>query len=225
MNKAFFLSIFVVVGAAGGVAAYYWNQATQLPDWYAPSTQGLTNDVGTASDLLANKLGETQDFQSSRSITLSEAEVNQMVIGAIAQTPQTAQLLEAAKGVNTSLENNRIESGMVINLSDIPAGALPSEGQQALSQLTERFPMLANRDVYIGIQGSPRVEEGRLVLDDNTVVTIGRFQLPLADLANQMGLSQGQIEEQLAQALVQNGVALEDLQIQDGQVVISGSAL
>lgn len=214
--------MFVVVGAVGGVAAYYWNQATHLPDWYAPATQQLPSEVGSASDLLASKLGEAQ---TAGSITLSEAEVNQMVIGAIAQAPQAAQLLEAAKGVNTTLENNRIESGMVVNLSDIPLSALPSEGQQALSQLTERFPVLANRDVYVGIQGSPRIENGRLVLDDSTVVTIGRFQLPLADLANQMGLSQRQIEDQLAQALTQNGIALEDLQIQEGQVVINGSAL
>lgn len=216
--------MFVAAGAAGGVAAYYWNQATHLPDWYAPSAQGLPDEVGTASDLLANKLADGP-AQASRSITLSEAEVNQMVIGAIAQTPQAAQLLDAAKGVNTSLENNRIESGMVVNLADIPADALPDEGQQALNQLTERFPLLANRDVYVSIQGSPRVEAGRLVLDDNTIVTIGRLQLPLADLASQLGLSQRQIEDSLAQALVQNGIALEDLQIQEGQVVISGAAL
>jgi hypothetical protein len=223
VNKAFFLSVFVVFGAVGGVAAYYWNQATHLPTWYTASSQPLPEGVGSANDLLVQKLATAGAANAPVSITLTEAEINQVVLGAIAQEPATAQLLSAAKGINTSLENNRIESGMVVNLSDIPPGALPAQGQQALTQLTQRFPILADRDIYIGVKGSPQVEGGRLVLGNDTVVTIGRFQLPLADLASQLGLSQGQLEAQLGQALAQSGIALQDIQIQNGQVVISGS--
>ncbi|MBD2257540.1 hypothetical protein [Pseudanabaena sp. FACHB-2040] len=224
MNKAFFLSVAVVFGVVGGVAAYSWTRATHLPTWYTAASQPLPEQVGTANDLLVSKMVTTDSADAPLSITLTEAEVNQVVLGAIAQEPSTAQLLEAAKGINTSLENNQIESGMVVNLSDIPPGALPAQGQQALSQLTQRFPVLADRDIYIGVKGSPRIDAGRLVLDENTVVTIGRFQLPLAELASQVGLSQEQLEAQLGQALAQSGITLQDIQIQEGQLVISGAS-
>lgn len=222
MKKVFFLSVAVFAAVLGGGAAYTWNQATRLPTWYTPSATTLS-EVGSANELLSSKVTQPEPG-ASLTLTLSEQEVNQVVLGAIAQQPETAQFLKASKGINTSLENEQIESGMVVNLSDIPADALPPQGQEALAQLTQKFPILANRDIYVGIKGSPRIEEGRLVLDDNTMVTIGRFQLPLSELANQLGLPKAQIEAQLDQALAQNGINLQDIQIEKGQVVIHGIA-
>lgn len=222
MKKAFFLSIAVIAAAFGGGAAYTWNQATRLPTWYTPSANTLS-EVGSASDLLSSKV--TQPIPGDPlTLTLSEQEVNQVVLGAIAQTPEAAQFLAATKGINTSLKDEQIESGMVVNLSNLPADALPPQGQEVLSQLTEKFPILANRDIYIGIKGSPRIEAGRLVLDDNTMVTIGRFQVPLSELASQIGMPKEQIEAQLDQALAQNGITLQDIQIEQGQIVIHGVA-
>ncbi|HEY9763796.1 MAG TPA: hypothetical protein V6D07_14790 [Trichocoleus sp.] len=222
MKKVFLLSVAVFAAVLGGGAAYTWNQATRLPTWYTPSATTLS-EVGSANELLSSKVTQPEPG-ASLTLTLSEQEVNQVVLGAIAQQPETAQFLKASKGINTSLENEQIESGMVVNLSDIPADALPPQGQEALAQLTQKFPILANRDIYVGIKGSPRIEEGRLVLDDNTMVTIGRFQLPLSELANQLGLPKAQIEAQLDQALAQNGINLQDIQIEKGQVVIHGIA-
>lgn len=222
VKKALFISIAILAAVAGGLAAYFWNQVTRLPSGYVPSAQTLPQEVGSADDLLTRNLVTAPD--GSLTLTLTETEVNQVVLDAIAQAPHTAQLLTAAQGISTTLENDQIKSGLVVNLSDIPPEVLPLQGQQALSQLTERFPILAERDIYIGIQGSPRVEAGRVVLDDNTVVTLGRLQIPLADLANQIGLPQAQMEDHLAQALSQSGITLQDIQIEDGQVVLRGAA-
>lgn len=222
MKKALLISIAVVAAAVGGVIAYTWNQATRLPTWYTPSTHTLS-EVGPASELLSSKVTQSGPG-APLTLTLSEQEVNQVVMGAIAQEPEMAQFLKATKGINTSLKDEQIESGMVVNLSNLPPGALPPQGQQALTQLTDKFPILANRDIYVGIKGSPRIEAGRLVLDDNTMVTIGRFQLPLSELANQLGLSKEQLEAQLDQVLIQNGITLQDIQVEQGQLVIHGVA-
>lgn len=222
-QKAFLLGLLVIFGAGVGAAAYAWRQATYVPSGYPSAAATLPSQLTSASDLISRKLA-AQPPGPVQTVTFSEAEVNQVVLGAIAQTPQAEGLLQATRGISTSLENNRIESGLVVNLAEIPPEALPAQGQQALTLLTERFPVLANREVYVGIAGSPRIEAGQLRLDDNAIVQIGRFQLPLAEVAQQVGLTPAQLNAYLAEALSQNGIALENIELQSGQMVITGSA-
>lgn len=222
-QKALLLGALAVISAGVGAAAYTWHQATYVPADLQPATAALSGQLTSASDLISRKLAAAP-LGPVQTITFSEAEVNQVVLGAIAQTPEVEGLLQATKGVSTSLENNRIESGLVVNLSEIPPGALPAQGQQALMQLTERFPVLADREVYVGIAGSPRIEAGQLLLDDNAVVRIGRFQLPLAEVVQLLGLTPADVNTYLAEALAQNGIALENIELQSGQIVITGSA-
>jgi hypothetical protein len=152
---------------------------------------------------------------------ISADKLNTMVTDAIASQPYTAPILDVAKGINTSIKNGRIESGVVMNLADLPMAALPAEGQQAIAQLTETFPFLVNRDVYLGVEGSPKVVDGALSLDD-TNIKIGQLKLPVASVANQLGLSQADIEQQIGALLNQQGLTLNDVEIVDGQLVIKG---
>lgn len=221
MKRALIWAGFVVVGAVAGVTGYYWTQATYLPRWYGQSGATLSGETATASDLLNTQVATAQPATEGQ-IVLNEAELNRVVVDAIANAPQAEKLLAIAKGINTSIQSDRIQSGVVLNLADIPADALPPQGQQALEQLTQSLPMLANRDVYIGIQGRPQIVDGRLVLDDSTVINIGRLKIPLSDVASQLGMTSEELANHLAGALAASGLRLEDIQLSNGQITLQG---
>lgn len=212
----------IVSAIVGGGIAYAWNRATVLPEWY---TQGeVVPDAAVSTGELISNNAADLNGDGQLEVTLNETEFNQVVVSALAERPQTAPLLDHAKGINTSIDRDRIESGLVMNLSEIPAEALPPQAEQALTQLTDTFPMLAGRDIYMGIEGSPQIVEGELRFDEDAVLKVGQFSMPLSDVAGRMGLSQAELERQLSGLLAQQGVSLEDIQISDGQITLSGDA-
>ncbi len=213
--KMVFAGLAIVVAAVGGGIGYAAMKTMTTPDWYsARSDQPVV--------ILSEADAEPLPLEvSPGDVVISAGELNQMVTEAIAQQPYTAPLLNVAKGINTSIEDDRIESGMVMNLGDVPLEALPLEGQQAVENLTRTFPFLANRDVYLGIEGSPKIVDGALSLE-NTHVKLGQLSLPVANVASQLGLSQTDIEQQIEAALSQQGLTPDDIQIVNGQLVITG---
>lgn len=202
----------IVAATVGAGIGYAAMQTSTLPDWYSQTASSESPEASyepAASTYSSD--GATTVIPASR--------LNQMVTEAIASQSYTAPILDAAKGINTSIKNGRIESGAVINLADLPLAALPAEGQQAVNQLTQTFPFLANRDVYLGVEGAPKVVDGSLSLDD-THIKLGQLKLPIAKVASQLGLSQGDIEQQINALLSQQGLSPQDVEIVDGQLVI-----
>ncbi|MEM8807559.1 MAG: hypothetical protein AAGF01_16190 [Cyanobacteria bacterium P01_G01_bin.38] len=222
MKSKLLAGIVILAAIVGGVLAYAWNRATALPEWYAQG-EVIPDAAVSVGDLIANNAADLNG-DGQLEVTLNEADFNQVVVSALAERPQTAPLLDHAKGMNTSIERDRIESGLVMNLSEIPAEALPPQAEQALTQLTGTFPMLAGRDIYVGIEGSPQIVEGELRFDEDAVLKVGQFSMPLSEVAGRFGLSQSELERQLSGLLAQQGVSLEDVQISDGQITLSGDA-
>ena len=213
--KMLFVGLAIAAAAIGGGLGYTAMQTTSLPDWYAQS--------GQASDpVVIEPISDSIPVEAAPGdVVISSGELNQMVTDAIANEPYAAPLLDIAKGVNTSIKKGRVESGVVMNLSELPLESLPAEGQQAVQQLSKTFPLLANRDVYIGLEGKPEVVDGAISLND-THLKIGQMRLPISSVANQLGLSQAEIESQLGGLLQQQGIDPGAVQIVDGQLVISG---
>lgn len=227
----------IVAAAVGGGIGYAGMQTTELPEWYSKATDGSTQQVvsnqtadGTFPDgysIESNAVYEDAREEGSvhqadeRTTVISAGNLNQMVTDAIAQEPYTAPILDIAKDINTAIQNGRVESGATINLSDLPLAALPAEGRQAVEQLTQTFPFLANRDVYLGVEGRPKIVDGALSLDD-THIRLGQLKLPVGSVARQLGLSQGDIEQQIDALLSQQGLTLNDVDIVDGQLIVKG---
>lgn len=215
--KMLLVGLAIAAAAIGGGVGYTAMQTTSLPDWYSQAQSDQAENRLEGSDAVVIEPVNAAPGDT----VISSGELDQMVTDALASQPYTAPLLEVAKGVNTSITKGRIESGLVMNLSEIPLESLPVEGQQAVEQLTQKFPMLANRDVYIGLEGRPEVVDGALSLDD-THLKIGQMKLPIGSIASQLGLSQAEIEGQLGALLQQQGIAPEAVQIVDGQLVLTG---
>ena len=215
--KMVFAGLAIVVAAVGGGIGYAAMKTMTTPDWYNVSSDQPTTIVSVPEA----KADPVPLEVAPGDVVISAGELNQLVTEAIAQQPYTAPLLDIAKGVNTSIEDGRIESGLVMNLGDIPLETLPVEGQQAVESLTQTFPFLANRDVYLGVEGSPKIVDGALSLED-THIKLGQLRLPVANVASQLGLSQTEIEQQIETVLAAKGLSPDDIQIVDGQLVITG---
>ena len=208
----------------------------QFPEGYVSGSATYSEDFNRSESAKSSRMYESDTYASEQprstqsaeygeagesSVTVSSSELNDMVMDAIASRPYTAPILDTAKDITTAIKKDRIESGARINLSDLPLEALPAEGRQAVEQLTQTFPFLANRDVYVGVEGSPRIVNGDLSLDD-TYIRFGQLRLPVGSVANQLGLSRGEIEQQIGALLDQQGMSLSDVRIEDGQLVIVG---
>ena len=133
-----------------------------------------------------------------------------------------AQILTNARSLTTVLEGDRIETGTSLNLSEIPLEGLPPAWQESVTQLTTAVPMLANREIYIGIVAQPQVQDGQIRLDQDLSLKLGQFTLPLADVAGQVGLSMADIEQRLNAVLEERGIALDTIDILDEKLVITG---
>ncbi|MGB7086098.1 MAG: hypothetical protein WBD47_11130 [Phormidesmis sp.] len=219
--KMFLAGLAVIAAVVGAGIGYAGMKTTALPDWY-------TQDASADDEAIILPVNEGYGSASTEAIApedvvISAGELNQIVTEAIARQPYAEPLLNSSQGVGTSIEDGRIESGLVVNLSTLPVEALPSEGRQAVEQLTRTFPFVANRDVYVGIEGSPTVVDGSLSLDD-TYLKLGQLRLPMDNVASQLGFSQGELESQLSAVLTQQGLTPEDVQVINGQLVIKGAA-
>ncbi len=224
------LTLSLVVGLTVGAAtatAFYWHRATALPTWYSTSgADTAVADVGTSGNLLRAKLASGQGVRYGDNnrveISLTEAELTQLLTEGIAQTPQAAQFLPAAGGLNATIRGDRVSGGMVVNPADIPTQNLPPQARQALETAFSTLPMLGDRPLYIGIEGSPQVNNGRLVLGNDTRVQIGRVNLSLEDVSRLTGISPAQLNERVNLALPQAGITLDGLEFVNGEAVLRG---
>jgi len=236
--KVFLVGLTIVAATIGGGLGYATmktgSSAISLPDVMGsnqraetpPNQRATRNEVEPVESVEAppsERAAQARPEPSASDIVITESELNSMLTEAIASQPYTAPILDIAKEVNTSIEDDRIKSGMVMNLTEIPLDGLPAEGQDAIEQLRATFPFLANRDVYLGIEGRPTIKEGAFSLDDSHV-QFGPLKLPVANVASQLGVSQADIEQQISALLEQQGLTPKDIQVVDGEIVISGLA-
>lgn len=203
-----------------------WQQATQLPEWYDSQKQA-TNLDATESAITRDRIIRGITTTSRSGITringeLNATDINQLVVGAIATNPSYRPVLEGTRDINTTIENGQVQSGAVVNLSEIPTEQLNPTERALLERLSQTFPALADREIYIGIEGQPSFEQGRLLLSEDTVIRVGDLRLTLNQLQSLFGVSREQIEQQINQKLQQEGLDLSTVEFQGDSAVVRG---
>ncbi|MBE9068886.1 hypothetical protein IQ260_19770 [Leptolyngbya cf. ectocarpi LEGE 11479] len=163
------------------------------------------------------------DENGQITVALDELQLTQLMHEALLSQPQVAQIFAHAQSLSTTLDSDLIETGAVLNLSEIPIEGLPTELQTALTQLTSAAPMLAERDIYIGLVARPQVQDGQVYLDQDLKLKLGQFTLPVADVAGHLGLSTHDIEQRLNAVLTQQGFTLDAIEVIDERLVITGA--
>lgn len=245
------MGLMVFAAVAGGSFAYGWYSITPGPNSDAsetvPADEAVAVSLDDGPDLQSDlqpedrRLAISPDSLSSGlpiteqlsnltridengqiTVALDELQLTQLMYEALLSQPQAAQIFAHAQSLSTALNSDRIETGAVLNLSEIPLEGLSAELQTALTQLTSVAPMLAERDIYIGLVARPQVQDGRVYLDQDLKLKLGQFTLPVADVADQLGLSTSDIEQRLNTILNQQGYILDTIEVIDEQLVITG---
>lgn len=218
-----------------GAAYYFWSSFTKVPQWYQTQDQA-TEPNSTPDDLEMaqariqakveqqiqqqldqdSQLVSNLDTEGDRevSIQLNEQDINQLIQSRIAEDDTRKSLLSKAKSIQTQINDDTIEIGTVVNPSEISAQDLDNPRlEKALNQVAQ----LNRQDIYIGLEGKPRVEAGKLVFDRDSKVKIGSLSLSLAEAAQQLGLPPEEILRRLELEVGQ--FDLQDIELGDREAL------
>ena len=215
MRKAFWIGLIATAAVAGGGLALGWHRL---------STSRAEADPETVATAETSSAPLVQQNGDQITVTVNEVQLEQLVTEAVRNRPEVATIFGSVDTLDTRLSDDRIETGGMVNLSELSLEALPTEARAGVEQLTNRVPLLANRDVYIGISSRPQVENGEVRLSSDTKLKIGQLTLPLSEVAAQLGLSAGEIEERLNQLIRSQGISLDDIAIANDQLIITGTS-
>ena len=222
------LSLLLVGG--GAYAYYYWLQLTKVPEWYQSNNPSIEQEIDI-QDISALQAAQTQitdkiqqqlqqstpDSNNRVDIKLDEQEVNQLLITKVAENSHHRKILQAAKSIKTNIQDDTIEIGAAIAPSQIPTESLTKSQQKILEQAFNIFPQLQNQDVYIGIQGQPKAQNGRLIFDSNSKIKVGNVSLDINELSQKMGLSPEKVRQQLELEI--NQLNIQDVDLNGNEVI------
>lgn len=176
-----------------GVIVYLWKQATALPDWYtaepAPAAAGDAAVADAPAGWAPTADGKGQEVRNfhTRSKKLRPG------------------VRKAIKASRATYEGGKLEAGMVADLREIPPGDLSSQESSFLQKARDAFPGLADREVYIGIEGEPVIDGGVMKVGPKTRLRIGDLSYSLSDAAGKLGINQAQLEKELNAELARMG--------------------
>ena len=228
---------------AGATLLFFWSQATRLPDWYTEQGTVPLDATTNRSALARSEIDESDEIQAmtaqleqrvstslaretalpqdNPTVILTAQEFNQFVVTSIPRTPQTEPLLASVKAINTTIQDGTLESGIVVNTAELPLEQLTAANQSIVKDLLQTFPLLQDQEIYIGIEGQPRMEQGRLVWGEQTQVNIGGWSVPLVELADRLGVPEAALAQTLSLQL--GPLNIEGIEFTDQAAIFRGS--
>lgn len=237
MLKKIGLVAFLVLLGGGGWLAYTWQQVTHLPDWY---TRDLT--PGTVpSTLLPSQVDESAEIETlafglqqkvdrvlsttptqSPQVQLTAQEFNQFVVTSLPTQARSSQVMAAVQAMNTEIESGQLKTGIVIDTSAFPLEQLPSEYRAMVKGLLQSFPALQDKEIYVGVEGKPRLQDGKVVLGEDARLVMGNIRFSYADIRDRINLPPDLLDKTVNLQLGQ--LQIKDLNFQDRSVILKGQA-
>jgi len=232
MKRFLVLGILAVLGSVGGVLFYFWQQATQLPEWYTNSSTGtaqanlndraqIQQQRAKLDDKIADRVEQASVEGRPVDLQLSGAEVNDLFTSELTRKTAT-KLGSAVKGINTTIKEGRVESGAVVNLAEVPLEQLSQGERSTLTKVIAAFPDLKQRTVYVGIEGKPIVQNGQVRLDANTRLRLGDLSFTPEQIAQRLGVPENKVRQQIELELKLGRLKVSDLEWVDDRAVIRG---
>lgn len=231
MKRIAVIFLLITTGVISGIY-YYWRQATNIPDWY--TSQEMKNnsiniiakkDSQQARNIETEVTAIKQPLGSSKNVELqlSEKDLNNILASEIAKINNSSKIAEAVKAVKTNIKEGKIEGGAVVNISEIPTAHLRESETAAITRAFKVFPGLENREIYIGIEGKPTIEDGQLKFDNNTRIKIGKLSFTQAELSEKLGIPESQIRQFTKIELQVGKLQVNDIELNDGKALLKGS--
>jgi hypothetical protein len=235
MKKILFkLVLLGLIGAVGGIY-YVWQEATQVPDEYTEAVaknntstpnsplqpSQITQQATVSKKKIDRSIAQAQPGQKV-AVKLTDRDLTNLTIAKLADSQSNKQLPAGISGVNTTIKDGKIQTGALVNLDRLARDSQPGSPTAALSKLTEKLPFLKDRDVYIGIIGKPLVEDGRIKLDNDTQIKIGKVTFTVTQLAQNLGVSEAKIQQAIELKLQQQNLKVERLNLANNEFSIDG---
>lgn len=239
MFKKLLIAIaFLGVGILG-VTYYYWRQATSLPTWYqgqssdpqkylqpselpSPKTD-QTNIMAATKQTIQKKVqttiqqqGNIQPQQDIK-VTLKTQDFNQLIQSEISNKLRSRSR-ETLPNIQANIEKNNLEIGTVINTNKLENLELPRQQQAMIERVVTKFPQIKDQDIYVGIEGKPKLKNGQLTLPNNSQVKIGKLTFTLSEIAQKLGVSTERLQQGLDLDI--NSLNLRDLQLTNDEVIL-----
>lgn len=215
---------------------YYWRQATTLPTWYAKqaTTANITNTRNrlniqqTTEKIEAKIAASTQQLASNKDVELqlNENELNNLLASEIVKKSNKSnksQLTQAVKAVKTEIEDGKLKSGAIVNISEISTAQLGKSEVAELTKVIKAFPTLENREVYIGIEGRPTLKNGQLRFDENSTIKVGNLSFTQAELSEKLGIPESKIKQFTKIQLQIDKLKVNDIELNDEKALLRGS--
>jgi hypothetical protein len=186
-----------------------------------PSQPAQENSPFDTRPIVGNR--ETQPLQDNEiEIPLNETELNALVLSNLTQEKTLSPFLPSIKGVNTTIQNGKLETGIVVNLEEIPTEQLASSQKATLDQVKHSFPFLNQKEVYLAIEGQPQLVNHQLQFDPNTQVKFGNLTMTLADIAKTLKIPESQLEKALPVNLQLGNLEIHQIELKDNQALLRG---
>lgn len=237
-SRILLLSLAGIAVATASGAYYFWRQFTQLPDWYsqeqsnprsftqiqesgAAIEEKIATQIQPKNPSIAPSSPNTEPSKEVQ-VALSSKELNDLLVTKITEK-SGGKAANSVKGFHTSVKDDQLKTGAVVDIKALQNSGLGSQQQALLSQITEKIPT-SDRKVYIGIEGKPEIQNGKLHFDQNARIQVGNMSFTVAEVADRLGVPPQKVQDQLNLELKLRGLDIKDITFQDGNAVLSGAA-
>lgn len=234
MLKKILIFLLVILIAVLVVIYYYWNKVTTLPSWYKPQAAGNHPVIDTRKTaersraIISNKLpvpliktGKQKTAQPVE-LRLSEDEVNDLLLAALLEKSAEHDLSKVIKATHTEIKNGTMESGAVVNLSDLSKDQLGDNEQKTFEKAMTIFPFLKDQEVYIGVEGRPVLENNALTISGDSRVKIGETEHDLNTLAEMLDINPKKLRDAVRLSL--DSVELNQVRVESNQILLKGQS-
>ena len=195
----------------------------QTPQQSPPSTDSTPAIASTKQKIQQKVETAIQDRGISQisegvAVSLNAQDFNQLVQAEISNQLQSRKIAPVLPNIQANLENNNLELGTVINPAKLKTLDLPRQQQAMVERVVSKFPQLKDRDIYIGIEGQPKLENGQLTLPNNSQVRIGNLTFTLSEVAQKLGVDPTRLQQSLNLNI--DELNLQDLQFKENEVIL-----
>lgn len=228
MKKILVITTLFLIGLLVGTGYSYWKNATSLPEWYKPSATAEPVTLSTAPSIPSSRSARVIQEQIKTAPPgvvqerLTASEVDNLIMAGLTKSSDKSQALPSAiTGVKTQIQQNRIQTGAIVDLAAIEQ--MPSSSRtEIIRKILQVMPQLRGQPVYIGVAGRLVAKNGQPQLSADSKLQIGKVELPLDDVAQQLGMSRSTVEKNLTNYLQFRNLNIEKIDLTEQGAVITG---
>jgi hypothetical protein len=236
MLKTLFRSLAVVLLAGGGGIYYVWQEAIKLPDDYLKETtqskpeipvpplqlSQITARAAVSKQKIVAPIEQAKVGQKI-DVKLSDRDLNNLVIAKLAISQPNKQVPTGVRGVKTNIKDGKIHIGALVNLGQLAASGTPGSQTAALTKLTDKLTFLKDRDVFVGIVGTPIVDGSKVKFSEDTEIKVGGMNLTISQLADNLGISPDRIQQMIDLQLQQKNFKIDRVNLSNNGLSIKGA--